>query len=182
MGLFWLLISGPLATGPISYGIHRGWFPRQPGDSTLSWVNRYLSLVGLQHHAESYQQWWSMQARFANFNRRLEEDRQRAMWHPPSAQVMQHLRRGGFTRVTLREDTYDWQVVEGYAASDPQNSEFIRIDGLVLKSDGGVDRFALRVPPNHIETAEPLDAAPRLQLPDGSTVNMPAEFWPAPGK
>jgi hypothetical protein len=176
--LFWLIAAGPIATGPITYGARRGWLPRQAADEAVRWINRCLGLIGLRPYAEEYQRWWGMQGSFAEFDRRIEENRQREAWQPPPAEVMRRLRRGGFARVTLHDGT----VVEGYAASDPDDGEFVRIDGLgIHHRTGNLDRFALRLAPKEIETAEPLDSAPRLRLADGTTRVMPAEFWSDPG-
>jgi hypothetical protein len=175
---FWLIAAGPLATGPFTYGVRRGWVPHRAGDAAVLWVNRYMGLVGLRPYAEEYQRWWGMQAAFAEFDHRVEEGRRREAWQPPPPPVMRRLRQGGFAHVALHDGT----VVEGYAASDPDDAEFVRIDGLgIHHRTGNLDRFALRLAPKEIKTAEPLDAAPRLRLRDGTTLVMPAEFWSDPG-
>lgn len=170
--LFWLVLSGPIATGPVMYGLRCGWFPPQPVYEFVSRVNGCLGVVGLRPSAEAYQRWWGMQGIVAEFDRRAEVRRQRGPGRPLPPPVMQRLRQGGFVRVTLRDGT----SAEGYAASDPQEPAFIRMDGSAVEIDGTLRRFALRLPPQEIEAVQPLDAAPPPQPVERATILMPSEF------
>lgn len=172
--LLWLILAGPLATGPISYGLSRGWVPRGFGTAVVETINRPLVLLGLQQHAESYQRWWGLQGTLANFDVMMEERRQREAWEPPPPAVMQKLRAGGFARVTLHDGT----ILEGYAGSMADDTEYVRVDGITVDNDGIMKRYGMRLLPKEIEAVEPLAAAPQVNLSDGTTVTMPSHFWP----
>jgi hypothetical protein len=69
-------------------------------------------------------------------------------------------------------------VIDGYAASDPEDARFLRIDSLVAEDDGSLSQLSLRLLPSQVRGVQPLDYPPRFQDEQGAMVVMPASFWP----
>lgn len=87
--------------------------------------------------------------------------------------IFEQVRRGGFARIQLRGGP----LVSGYAATDPEDARFVRLDGLLREDDGGLSPFSLRFTTDDVESIEALADPPRFRDADGSSVVMPASFW-----
>lgn len=86
---------------------------------------------------------------------------------------IEQLRRGSFACVHLRGGP----VISGYAATDPEDARFVRLDSLVSEDDGSLSQISLRLSADNIESVKVLSDAPRFRNADGLTVVMPASLW-----
>jgi len=87
--------------------------------------------------------------------------------------TIEDVRRGRFARVQLSGGP----AIDGFAAADPSDSRFLRVDSLAAEDDGSLSQISLRLLPAGMASVEVLADAPRFQEADGSVVVMPASFW-----
>lgn len=80
---------------------------------------------------------------------------------------------GGFVRVTL----VDGPTLQGYAATDPDDGNLLRVDGFAFEEDGMVSEFSVRLRPSQIETGVTLGEAPEVADPNGRIYRMKAAFF-----
>jgi hypothetical protein len=87
--------------------------------------------------------------------------------------TIEDVRQGRFARVQLRGGP----AIDGFAAADPSDARFLRVDSLVADDDGNLSQLSLRLLPADIISVEVLANAPRFQGANGLVIVMPASFW-----
>ena len=88
--------------------------------------------------------------------------------------TIEDVRKGQFARVQLRGGP----AIDGFAAADPSDARFLRVDTLAPEGDGSLSQVSLRLLPADMTSLEVLAGPPHFKDVDGSAVVMPASLWP----
>ena len=88
-------------------------------------------------------------------------------------ELFNRIRAGSFVTVVLKEDV----SLSGYAGSDLEKPELIRLDAMVLNSQGYLEKVSLHLVPNDIAAVRFLPEAPLFVDGDGNEFRMESGFF-----
>lgn len=87
-------------------------------------------------------------------------------------EMVARMRQGSFVRVVLDEDA----AVSGWMGADPDEPDWLRLDGLVLNEAGYLEQISLRLKPEDLRAVTYLAESPRFVDADGHEIRMEPGF------
>lgn len=87
--------------------------------------------------------------------------------------MVARIRSGEFATVIIEDDT----KFTGYIASDPENTEALRMDGYILSDSGNLQQISIALRPDEIYHITFLPEPPEFIATDGTSIRMEKGFF-----
>ncbi len=91
-------------------------------------------------------------------------------------EMVARMRQGSFARVVIVGDA----AISGWLGSDPDDPDFLRLDGLILGEAGYLEQISLRLVPADILAITYLPESPLFIDADAHELRMEPGFFPDP--